>query len=403
VRAVDHVENAAELQFTLTRDTTPPVWRDTGEAPTASTGRPALMSFQFDEPIASASATWRLIGEGLAVVATGRLGDGELRRAGAAVDLSISLPFRPCTQLEVDLFVRDGAGNGRDVKVVRAVEHDAWGAVPGWIRDNAEAILDPAELQRLVGAEIGAMPYISEPDGRRFPLCIRHLRSRIEFVLVPGGTFHYGPPVMSGAAQPAGGAKVEMSPFYIARTEVSKRQFFTIGDFEGYPLDGSEASDLPIRTNRLDAGRWCARQQFSLPTEAQWEYAASGPNDLNYPWGDEFDAARRNGPPSSRLANRAQLVAVDEFPLGRAWCGALQMAGNLFEVCRDDLDPARVVDGARDPIGLMDTARLAYRVRGSSITSDESLEPSHGRFEIDDSRTTRRSGFRPVWELSGGE
>ena len=166
-------------------------------------------------------------------------------------------------------------------------------------------------------------------------------------VYVPGGSFVMGSekdfPGAIGDETPH--HRVTLSGFWIDKTPVTNDQYkLCVADHncrsprstnswhrESY-YDNPTFADHPVLfVNWNDASAYCNWAGAKLPTEAQWEYAARGPNSYIYPWG--------NSSPKNTLSNWSQpggdTSSVNSHPDGASWVGALEMAGNVWEWTAD--------------------------------------------------------------------
>ena len=184
---------------------------------------------------------------------------------------------------------------------------------------------------------------------------IRHQDTGLELVYVPAGTFMMGSTEAEAehaveqfgaeagrlaAEQPA--HEVELSAYWIGRTEVTVGQWRqALGEMPPPDDQGNDwnklGDDHPILwITWHEALEFCEKLGLRLPTEAQWEYAARGPARCTFPWGNEWDEQKCCNGKNQGVGSRT--FPVGSFPGGASWCGALDMAGNLWEWCSDWLD-----------------------------------------------------------------
>lgn len=181
-----------------------------------------------------------------------------------------------------------------------------------------------------------------------------------EFIKIPAGPFIMGSngndPWANSDEMPQ--HRLELPDYWISKTPITNAQFRPFVESDGYtnrnywteegwdwcqkrPFVQPEYWDNPeyngadhpvIGISWFEAVaycRWLSAQigiTFRLPTEAEWEKAARGPDGRIWPWGDSWD------PTACNYGNH-RTTRVGYYRIGASPYGVLDMAGNVWEWC----------------------------------------------------------------------
>lgn len=226
----------------------------------------------------------------------------------------------------------------------------------------------------------------------------------------PGSTFTYvdgtnlvavpsGPFVMGHGTADYWAHSVTLSDFWIYSTDVTNHQYsICVAQDRCTPPDSADNPDYadfgslnkPVVGVTYDqAVAYCNYVNASLPTEAQWEKAAAGPEANPYPWG--------TSQASCDLLNYnnclKQTNDVTQFPKGRSYYGALDMAGNVYDWVADWFDPGYYkTSPPGDPPGPASGRTRVTRGAGYRSTDTQALTYARSFTSPRDHR--RDLGFR---------
>jgi len=173
--------------------------------------------------------------------------------------------------------------------------------------------------------------------------------SGMEVVYVPAGNFLMGSAdtdsnrdIYSEIPQ----HQVYLDAFWISKTQVTNGMFnacvnagackYSVGRTTNPNFLDPLFTTHPVVYISWDmAQTYCAWTGGRLPTEAEWEKAARGPDGQRYPWGSE-NARLKFANANNEIGNT---TPVGSFPYGISYYGALDMGGNVREWVSDWYDP----------------------------------------------------------------
>jgi formylglycine-generating enzyme required for sulfatase activity len=155
-----------------------------------------------------------------------------------------------------------------------------------------------------------------------------------EMVVVPAGRFLMGsPPGEVGRFQDEGPQRwVDVPRFALGKFEVTQGEWLAVMGINPSRFS-SCGMNCPVENVSWDEAKefvrrlsFRTRQNYRLPSEAEWEYAARAGTTTAYFWGDLFDGGRANN--NGRVTEPAGCCPANAF-------GLHDMHGNVREWVQD--------------------------------------------------------------------
>jgi len=220
--------------------------------------------------------------------------------------------------------------------------------------------------------------------------------ARLQWVSIPGGSFMMGSENGDNDQLPR--HKVLLPAFQMSKTMVTNKQYKACVEAgacksgKNYGKDFSDDDQPVVGVDWSQADAFAKWVGGSLPSEAQWEYAARGAGkDTKYPWGNEAVTCERANLAECALGKTAPVCSK---PAGSTPQGICDLAGNSSEWVQDWYHDS--YKGApEDGRAWEDTGTLRV-IRGGSWTDGAAASRSVDRDNFDPSERRSSLGFRTV-------
>lgn len=145
--------------------------------------------------------------------------------------------------------------------------------------------------------------------------------------------------------------------------------------------------------------RWMTARmgyEIRLPTEWEWQQAATGGNPDNvFPWGAEWDNSRANSYESGLHC----ATVVGSYPNGASLYGVLDMSGNVWECCANEYEQPDLTDLSGDARRVVRGGSWFDIPARSRTTERDLLRPGYRRIPLGfrvASSSLRLSGFLSI-------
>lgn len=226
------------------------------------------------------------------------------------------------------------------------------------------------------------------------PLAWTEPSTGLTFILIPGGSFMMGDFSGEGLNDEQPVHEVILSPYYISRTTVTRKQWLAITGTEAgntalgpdHPVTHVSSKDIEWFIDFLN--QKYNDRSFSLPSEAQWEYAArSGGKNQIYSGSDEPKPVAWFGENSNGYPHEVATKKANEF-------GLFDMSGNVWEWCIDGFDEgAYEIHEKQNPVIRCEKGK-DRSVRGGSWLMDAWSARCTRRFSFPEDVSGNGLGFR---------
>jgi formylglycine-generating enzyme required for sulfatase activity len=146
------------------------------------------------------------------------------------------------------------------------------------------------------------------------------------------------------------------------RRSNTRSAYYGVAEFGEYPV---------LYVSWLDAQAYCGWAGKRMPSEAEWEKAARGPDGRAWPWGNTFEAGRVN----SVEGGPGDTARVGNYPAGASIYGVNDMAGNAWEWVADfyqaDFYPISPTINPTGPSSGPPPAEATGVLRGGAWNNDQ--------------------------------